>query len=323
MKHLIKIILFNICFFLLFFVLLEFIATIIMMNNQKVHLDYSFNVIPFNETYKAWDNNDNDTYKITASRRKPVGIEYTKKKPIVIFGGSFGYGDQLRDNQNFSYKLSQMTQRPVYNRAFYGGCPAFMLYQLQDDDFYKNVPEPEFVIYVYIEDHINRLYYYTNWYPENRLYLRYHIVDNKIKRVDEEQFIYKLSFLNIVKIIQRQIVSLKYNDVSNSFQLLFRIFEESQKEMQKHGWKNTKIVFIKYRDYWPTDKEQNCAYGVYIDDNEHWDVLKNMGITILDTKNMVGNKICSPEYVISDSDTHPNEEAWNLLTPIIVEQLNL
>lgn len=53
------------------------------------------------------------------------------KSPILLLGGSFMHGDELSFEESFSYKLSKETNRNVYNRAFSGKDPKFMLFQTQ------------------------------------------------------------------------------------------------------------------------------------------------------------------------------------------------
>ena len=53
------------------------------------------------------------------------------KSPILLLGGSYMHGDELSFEESFSYKLSKMSNRNVYNRAFSGKDPKFMLFQTQ------------------------------------------------------------------------------------------------------------------------------------------------------------------------------------------------
>lgn len=53
------------------------------------------------------------------------------KSPIILFGGSYMHGDEITFEESFSYKLSKLTNRDVYNRAFSGKDPKFMLFQTQ------------------------------------------------------------------------------------------------------------------------------------------------------------------------------------------------
>ena len=98
----------------------------------------------------------------------PAGINYTNM-PVILFGCSYGWGVELNDNQTFQYKLSELTKRPVYNKSITGWGVQHMLYHLRQKDFYSTVPKPEYVIYLYITDHISRMhkYSYINRYKTN------------------------------------------------------------------------------------------------------------------------------------------------------------
>lgn len=76
-------------------------------------LDYGKKLQTFNDTYEQRN------YFSDENRYKTVGSK--NKKPVVIFGCSFAYGEYLNDNQTFGYKLSKQTGRTVYNFAYSGG----------------------------------------------------------------------------------------------------------------------------------------------------------------------------------------------------------
>ena len=108
--------------------------------------------------------------------RKPDGLEFKNATPIVLFGGSYAYGQYLKYNQTFSYKLAHMLKRPVYNRAIVGGSWHFMYFQTNDNlgkVFYNCVPPSDTVIYVMISDHFRRtLLKYFN-VIDDYIYLHY------------------------------------------------------------------------------------------------------------------------------------------------------
>ena len=52
---------------------------------------------------------------------KSFGDFYSKKKPIVVMGCSYAFGQGLKDKQTFSYKLSKKAKRPVFNWSIGGG----------------------------------------------------------------------------------------------------------------------------------------------------------------------------------------------------------
>ena len=63
--------------------------------------------------------------------RKPSIVHNSTKKPIVLFGCSFAAGSGLKDDETLSARISQLTNRSVYNRGDEGLGPQMMLYQLQ------------------------------------------------------------------------------------------------------------------------------------------------------------------------------------------------
>ena len=86
--------------------------------------------------------------------------ENSNLRPILLFGCSYIYGYKIPENNFFSYLLAKYTKRPVYNRAKDAVGTAVMLYQLQNEDFYKLFPKPpKYVIYTFLNDHIRRMYF--------------------------------------------------------------------------------------------------------------------------------------------------------------------
>lgn len=52
---------------------------------------------------------------------KCFGDENSKKKPIVVMGCSYAFGQGLKEKQTFYYKLSKKAKRPVINWSIGGG----------------------------------------------------------------------------------------------------------------------------------------------------------------------------------------------------------
>ena len=115
---------------------------------------------PFFYSVKSIKSQDWDEFYKTAHFKEPI-FRNKDLKPIVLFGCSFAFGFGIDDEQTFSYKLSKYTNRTVYNRGLCGGGIQHVLYQLRREDFYKEIPEPEYVIYLYISNHIRRMYKYA------------------------------------------------------------------------------------------------------------------------------------------------------------------
>lgn len=244
---------------------------------------------------------------------RPVeGIEYNKK-PIVIFGCSYAYGFSLNNEQTFSYKLSKLAKVPVYNRAWTGWSIQHMLYQTKLDELYKQIPEPEYVIYVYINDHIRRLYLLTfsSWnILADEQNLRYKEKNGQLVEIKNNnpilRQIKRLYIVNKIHHIYVKNFILRKNNKKNCYKFAIKHFKESKKEMQKH-WKNTKYVVFFYED----GKENNYL-KLY---------LKNLGFIIINKSDLTDEDLNSSKYLLKNH--HPNENAWNLLTPLIIEKLNI
>lgn len=158
MKKTIKIVLYN----LIGLLFIAFIVNFILFYIEYTNFDKNIPISLVCEEYKNFMTRDISVENsrqmlITSDEFRPVENEKSKKAPIVLFGCSFTYGAELENNQTFSYKLAQKTGRPVYNRGLNGLGVQHMLFQLQDKSFYEIIPKPEYVVYVFMEGHIQRI----------------------------------------------------------------------------------------------------------------------------------------------------------------------
>jgi len=267
------------------------------------------------------------------SGRFPEGLYY-KKKPIVVFGCSFAYGFLLKNEETFSYKLSHLSKRPVYNRAYPGWGIQHMLYQVRDKEFYKIIPEPEYVIYIYQLDHLRRLYvkrFNDFALLSEYLYLTY--IEENNKNLVEEYKYKKNHHLNIIKrsylynkiyeiLLSKLFYSIVNNHDENNFLIknitnskkldnintnfAFLHFISAKEEMQKH-WKNTKYIIFSYDDYY-----------------FHEEFLKRLsdnGFIVLKANDLTNENLLSSEFIQKDG-IHPIGKVWDILTPKIIEKIN-
>lgn len=231
--------------------------------------------------------------------RPPRNVK-SPKQPIVIFGCSFAYGAGLNDNQTFDIKLAKYTRRPVYNRSIGGWGTQHMLYQLKSKEFYKLVPEPEYVIYVYIFDHIKRIQILVDPLIGNgEPCILYKNKKGKLYLDNSSMFLLRFPICGYFK-------QLMYYSTTENYKvnLLKLHILESQKEMHKH-WPNTKFIVFVYDEWNPSIEED----------------LENKGIKIIYLNKLINVDINSKNY--TQPDGHPNEKAWDLITPALVKKLNL
>ena len=245
--------------------------------------------------------------------RNPVGLNY-KNKPIVLFGDSFAYGFELKNEQTFYYKLSEATKRPVYVRAVPGWGIQHMLYQTRLDKFYEQVPEPEYAIFLMIHDHFRRLYtinFLSGHLLNEDRNLRYKLKDGKLVQITDSNIllrpIKKLYLTNKIHQMYLNNVILNPKNYDKYSEFAIEHFVESKNELQKH-WKNTKYIVLLY---------QHINY-----EEDFMQKLRDKGFDVIPIFSLTDVNLSDKEYNIEEG-YHPNEKAWDLLTPLIIKKLNL
>ena len=238
--------------------------------------------------------------------RAPEGLKFKKKKPVVLFGCSYAYGYGLEDNQTFAHKLALRAKRTVYNRSFPAWGIQHMLYQAQQPSLYEKIPEPGYVIYVYMHDHLRRLYLYSfaSWNILNEEF------DIRYKDKNGELFEMKNSnpLLNQVKRLYTAnslqhwyVQKFLLKDKERTYDLALEHFIAAKDEMQKH-WKKTKFVILIYDDFnFNPDLKSE---------------LKQNGFIVMD----ISEFAAASKFI---TNKNPNEAAWNAIVPKVVKELKL
>ncbi len=243
--------------------------------------------------------------------RKPDGLKYKGNEPIVVFGCSFAHGQFLDYNQTFSYKLAHILKRPVYNRAFPGRGLGFMYLQSTSYNFYTAVPPSDTVIYVLIKDHYKRLL--SNFIDILDTYMIEHfykkddtlVLDgsNYLKNIIISSYTYKL--LNS-KYINWYLNNKKYEEELTNLAVFY--FIKTRENLEKRWNKKIDFIIVYYDNYPILYKETLFKK------------LEENNFKIIDTGKVTDINLSSPEY-ISQSNLHPTEKAWDVLTPIIAKEL--
>ena len=321
MKKFFKIVIINISIIVFLLYCTEIVFWLLENIDQKKDVDKSkeykeypqdFSLpIPFNRKVRDFEYFRN-TYE--SPRKYEINKKTSKtKRPILIFGCSFAYGLHLKNEQTFAYKLSNITERPIYNEAISGVAMQYMLYLTQSKDFYKKIPEPEHVIYVFMDDHFRRIMSCAcSSYDILKGYynLRYKEENGKLTRVlIENDPFYLIKSTHTAMHLQSLFVSkflLHDDDNENCFDFAIKHFTESRKEMQKH-WKTQKYTIIIYRRF-----KKDRIFCKKLQD-AGFNVIYIPGLQILDSSDMTHH---FPDY-------HPKESAWDIITPKIAEILNL
>ena len=243
--------------------------------------------------------------------RKPVGLDY-KKKPVILFGCSYTYGYKLNDNQTFGYYLSEYSKRPVYNRAHNAWGLPQMVYQLSRDDFYNEVPEPEWVIYLFSKHNIQMLYDYTFQLWDKELCLHYKNKNGKLVReklppkIIQNSWLYKIYRKNKIKNIYDCI----FSDEDEKLTVLY--FKTAMEEAKKH-WKNVKFIVLFYDETTETEG---------FDEKLQKD-LQKAGFITYKMNDIAEFDVTDTKFRVAEKDPHPSEKLWQLFCPKLAKKLML
>lgn len=297
MKKVFKIISINLILFIIVFV--WFCS---FLNENRINSEMSH--ITFEEFVSKY-------YKNIKYFRQPEGLKYSKK-PIILYGCSFAYGQHLDVKDTFSYKLAKYAHRPVYNYAIRGHCIQHMLFFMRMNDHYKDFPEPEYVIYTFIPAHLNRVMN-TNFFGHTA-YLEYKEKKGHLQRVYSPKFIRNLYITFHYNLFLENIYD-KYLDRSGEKRLkLIKLYlEEARRAFQSH-YPNTKFVVLLY-DY------DNIEIK-----NSMWENLIKEGFIVYKVSeignfNPADTEYCNPKEI--DFYEHPNGKAWDKIVPALSKKLNL
>lgn len=319
MKQVLKIIIFNIIFFSLIIFASDLIIYKIYANNYykthpKIYKINKFKYMPYLPGYildlKNFFNGENNLY----SGRLPDGLQYKNTKPIVIFGCSYAFGQYLNQEQIFSAKLSNILKRPVYNRAISGGSFQHMYMQTLSPIFYEDVPMTDTVIYIMIGDHYRRsliryfdildLHILPHFSQKNNKLHQYNHKNNFLNFIYSLYTIKYFNHINAAKFINNPKNADKLTDLSVLY------FKEAKNELEKHWNKKINFYIILYEDWEIPYKEQLTQK------------LEKEGFIVISTKDLTNEDLRTEKWQMQDN-YHPTEAAWDMLTPKIIERLNL
>lgn len=228
------------------------------------------------------------------------------KKPIILFGCSFAEGAGLDDVQTPCYKLSQLTGRSCINKTKGATGTQFMYFQLSDDEIMSDTPEAEYIIYVFIWNHLQRLYNYQVNPLIDMYNLRYKVVNGHLKNITPNFNPFYSSFL--IKRLLNKIVNERTYKESCYFNLFNKIMEESV-NIAKKRYPNVKFIMIEFPEL---SRKKLPAYEI--------EKLKKMGIQVVKAQELAGdNNLYDAKYWLPDN-IHPTEEAWDLILPELKKQ---
>jgi hypothetical protein len=255
-------------------------------------------------------------------------------KPIALFGCSVAYGFKIENEDSFGPKLSEYTGRPVYNRTAIGWGIQHMIYQLENEPLLNEMPEPEYVIYVFIADHARRLDFFVQDFWDipsaQGPYLRYREKDGKLVR--HEPWYGRVLF-NSYLVKYFHVVAngnnpntfwnkYRQNDGTYHGKYAQKLHESGRMDLLKL---HIGTAAEKVREKWPNAKFVVLAY----ENTFRWGnagelapMFDELGIANFNANALSGINPLDREYMIPDA-THPNAAAWDKVVPAFARELNL
>lgn len=299
-----KILLLNFCIFLVFMILTEGISFYAIMNENKSFLSFQKALHPAFFKY-PYNKKKPFSFSYFKDRFRPISYKNNKKRPVILFGCSVTYGFLLNDNQTFSYKLSNYTNRTVYNRGFPGTSVPFMYYQLKSTNIKKDIPDAEYIIYTFIDAHLDRLLRYRSDSFNSILNVKYKLVNGKLIEEKPLSTVFLSTYINTLYEEKYSKLMSKQRECK---ELFYALMDASRKEARKK-YPNVKFVVLVYG--FPDDRTLN-------------DELKKKGFTVLYTYELLNSfdELSKRKYRTIDN-LHPSEQAWDVLIPKLVKQLNM
>ena len=277
------------------------------------YLDYITKPNLFNQSITSYEK----YYEFLSSKfRKNLVNEKNTKSPILIFGGSYAYGTQLKENENFGYKLFKLTKRDVYNKGIEVCGIQHMYYLIDNPKFYRTIQKtPEYAIFVFIPSHLQRLHNYIFPSPlqTNGAYLHYDLQENKIKLRKDFPLLYKSFLIKklLAKIDEKNPSITQKNKIKNA-NLAVKLFIESQKKL-KEKYPNIKFVVLRfYQDFDFRETHETPSM---------WEELEKNGVIVLNSHDLIGRYFTKEET--TEDKLHPNTQAWDELIPPLIKKLNL
>ncbi len=228
-------------------------------------------------------------------------------KPILLFGCSFAEGAGLSDEDSPCSQLTKLTGRTCYDRSKGATGTSFMYWQLLNYDFDEVTKDAGYIVYIYINNHLTRLYNYQINPLIDIFNIRYKFDKNGnlVELKPAPRFIYSL--FSVKRFLNRKVVEQAVQE-ENDFKMFNKMMSDSAEILRKK-YPNSKFIMLEYPD----------LSGRFLPDNEI-ETLKSYGITVVRANDLIGDiDLNEPQYWLSDN-IHPSMEAWNIIMPEFVKR---
>ncbi len=302
MKRIICITVINIIFIFFIIFLIEFISYKKLLQTYPLENSKFYFLNFYNK-----ENFESDLYsRFTNSQHyaqfKRYGQNYNTPA-IIVLGCSMAYGVELNENQTFSYKVSKKLKIPVYNLAYPAGGLNQIYYILQYNKFKQEInKEPEYILYFYNPDHMRRMFMMCT--PTNKTFPSVFYRPSHQNLLLKQNLTLENSYL--YSLLTHNHISFCKDNYCAELEKLFSTYLSSINKEIKTLFPNSKFVIIKFSSAF--DFENNVL--------KNYNVIDIPQLTQID----VMDENTQNQWCIDDS-FHPNENYWNKVIPVIINQL--
>ena len=313
-----KIILCNLLVFFFLFCIVEFVSYLYIKFDAKEYVDN------YNKTAKSANlpllTQKYAPVKIAAQEYdnfRPIKYGNKNKPSILFFGCSYMYGSLNEDNETLPYFVSERTGRTTVNRGVPGGCIYNMFHDLNGKKFYediKDVPKIDYIIYLWINDHLNRIanpytstVAYDN-YPYYEVKSDWIYKDGKLIEIPVKKW--KLPFYALYCTKAWHYLYAQNFAFEDRNEKMLRYFIVAR-DICKDKFPKAKFVVIEYKDGSFSNMQPELK-------NE---LMKN-NIQVLNAEDLAGHELESDKWRASDKE-HPNSKAFSDVADGLIKQLKL
>ena len=311
-KNICIIIIINIFFFAAFYYLL----------NKCIDYDFYKKTQKFKNTTENIDIKDYQTEEYSGNelkyntdlfkqycgeKRIKFGEQYNSN-PIGIIGCSYAYGHGLKKEESFPYLLSEYTKRPVNNYSECGSDANGSLNNLIAKEA-ENTDKTDYIIYVYMYDHINR--YLEKYFLYGNFY-------NVFNLSDTEKFLCKNSLIRKLFVYYKLHKIIKDYPNTKEAEKYLSVVLKNISENIKRTMPNAEFIIIIYDEKLPLNRKKSAIkFESDIINSKIWeDFAKETGTKVVRTKDITGFYF-DKDYKLNEdiAGWHPNAKAWAELTP--------
>ena len=300
-----KIVFINVIIIIIFYLFLELLSILILSYNYRKELyglvkNYHPKLV---NIYFPKSLREQNPQKYEYYFRKPFIFDNNNQKSVLIYGCSFAYGYGLSNEESLGGVLAKLTKRNIYNRAIGGSGPQMMLYDIQMKKCINIVNGADYIIYIYMDAHINRILMFRCWPFLNKVLVKY-VFDKKTGKLIPKKPNFYQTYSYIYRLIE--LYRTKHTSFENKEKLLYEIIKQSYIELNKL-YPNSKFIILNY-SVWPLPEQKQ---------------FEDIGIKVISVSDLTNKNLFSLEYYNSEYDNHPNKKVWEELTPILIKKLNM